>query len=65
MAKAYIPGLDNQTKFVKDVRSILVAPIYGHPQDDDSDNLVAIVQFVNKFDGKITPHDVVSNSLPH
>jgi hypothetical protein len=26
----YVAGLDNQTKFIKDVRSILITPVFGH-----------------------------------
>lgn len=59
-AKSYVAGLDNQSKYVKEVSSILVTPIYGHKNDDGSDNLVGIAQFVNKINGRITEKDKVS-----
>jgi len=37
----------------------MIAPIFGHHNDDGSNNLVAIVQLVNKIDGIISDHDVV------
>lgn len=57
----FIPGLDNQAKEVKDVRSICVLPVFGHAEEaKDKDNLVAIVQLVNRKTGIITEHDLVS-----
>lgn len=38
----------------------MIAPIFGHNKLDGSANLVAILQLVNKCDGMITDHDVVS-----
>jgi len=55
-----MPSLDNTCREVKDVNSIMVAPIFGHNNLDGSLNLVAIMQMVNKLDGIITDHDVVS-----
>lgn len=63
LLKSFIPSLDNQCKEVKDVTSLMVAPIHGHVNLDGSPNLVAILQLVNKLDGIITDHDVVSFKL--
>ncbi len=58
--KLFMPSLDNTCRDVKDVNSIMIAPIFGHNNLDGSPNLVAIMQMVNKIDGIITDHDVVS-----
>jgi hypothetical protein len=52
--------MDNITK-CRSAYSILIAPIYGHNSSEDgSNNIVGILQLVNKNDGKITPYDMVS-----
>lgn len=63
MLKKFIPSLDNLSG-VHDVYSILVAPIFGHRKDDsaskDGNNIVGVLQLINKIDNKITPSDIVS-----
>jgi len=56
----FIPSIDNLAGNVKDVYSLLVAPIYG--QRDPSDKRpIAIIQFINKLEFKpITQFDIVS-----
>ena len=57
----FIPGLDNQSKYVKDVRTICIVPVFGHVIEHSGKvNLVAIAQFINKVNGVITDHDIVS-----
>lgn len=46
----YVAGLDNLSKFVKDVRSILITPIFGHVVNGKP-NIVAVAQFINKTNG--------------
>lgn len=38
----------------------MVAPVFGHSFENGQTNLVAILQLLNKVDGFITNHDVVS-----
>jgi len=55
----FIPSIDNLSTNVKDVRSILVVPIFGHNEKDDK-KPIAILQFVNKLDFKpISKFDIV------
>lgn len=39
----------------------MIAPVFGHANEDGTPYLVAILQFINKIDGQITEYDVVSN----
>ena len=56
----FIPGLDNQSKYIKEVNTICVVPIFGHNSESEENNLIGIAQFFNKIKGHITEHDIVS-----
>ena len=58
--KSFIPTLDNHCPNVKQMESIVVAPIFGHKNPDGSRNLIAILQLLNKLDGVVNQHDIVS-----
>ena len=53
--KKFIPNMDNLSK-AENVRSILVAPLFGHAEQigDKDLILVGIIQLINKIDGNIT-----------
>lgn len=59
--KAFVPSLDSTCLNVKEVESLIIAPLFGHDHLDGKANLVGVIQCVNKTgNGLITPHDIVS-----
>ncbi len=54
-------SVDNLALDIKDVRSIMVIPVFGHHLPGDDLKPIAVVQLINKIDHKlISEHDVVS-----
>ena len=54
-------SVDNLALDIKDVRSIMVIPVFGHHLPGDDLKPIAVVQLINKIDQKlISEHDIVS-----
>lgn len=54
-------SVDNLALDIKDVRSIMVIPVFGHHLPGDDLKPIAVVQLINKIDHKlISEHDIVS-----
>lgn len=54
-------SIDNLALDIKDVRSIMVIPVFGHHLSGDDLKPIAVVQLINKIDHKlISEHDIVS-----
>ena len=58
----FISNLDNLCTNVVQATSLAIVPIFGHQKNDGSKNLIGILQLVNKNDGDISAHDIVSNT---
>jgi hypothetical protein len=58
---AFMSSVDNLALDIKDVRSIMVIPVFPHHSVGDDLKPIAVVQLINKVDHKlISEHDIVS-----
>lgn len=61
---SYLASIDNLALNVKEVRSIMIIPVFPHHNEGDVVNPIAILQLINKVDHRlISDYDVVSFTL--
>ena len=50
-AMGFTASVDNVCRQIRDVHSLCIVPLFGHPESTTGKNLVGILQLINKTHG--------------